>query len=154
MDFEDLKKENLKQPIRILKNKKEQREIWQALQWLYHEGVRDYLEKIEGIKYLKSIDKDLDCVQYLLGEENVQERIRETIPGILKHDGNPKSGEIITYGFDLNNPTHIGIWQEDGTVVSKLGPSGPVLKHKWNQLPSGFANCAVYSTYSIKDFKV
>jgi len=143
MDFKDLKKRKLKQKIRKLNNKKERWEIWQALTWLSHEGVSYYLDQIKGIEYLGFPNEEIDCVDYVI-EKN---KLEELIQGILEHKGEPKQGEIIIYGHNLRRPTHIGVWQEDGTVISKWGDEGPVIKHEWNKIIPDFGNYAFFSTY-------
>ncbi len=143
-DFSDLKEKYLKQKIRKLNNKDERIKIWQALVWLNHEGVMEYLDKIDGVKHLGR--KNGDCTDYAIGNS----RIQDLIPGILEHDGNPKQGDIIIYGHNINHPTHMGICQEDGTIKSKWGNNGPIMKHRWNQILPDYGKYAFFSTFKEK----
>ena len=141
-DFPDLKKRHLKQKIRKINNKDERIKIWQALIWLSHEGVREYLDKIKGIEYLGRTN-GIDCMNYTIGDATP----KELVQGILEHNGNPEAGDIIIYGHSLNYPSHIGVYQEDGTIKSKWGDNGPIMKHKWNQILPDYGKYAFFSKF-------
>lgn len=154
MDFGDLKKRDLNQKIRKLKNKKERWEIWKSMQWISFEGNLYHLNQIGGIEYKGHIEnnnglENFDCVSYAIGDAGLE----DIIPGILEHNGNPEAGDLIIYGHGftrnraLRRPTHTGVWQEDGTVVSKWGDNGPVMKHEWNKVIPDFGKYAFFSKY-------
>ena len=112
---------------------------------LSYEGVDD-INKIDGIKLLGFAKKG-DCKYYAIGNKSLD----DITPGILNHDGNPKPREIIIYG-SLLNPRHMGIWQEDGTVISQWGDNGPIIRHRWNQVIPDYGKYAFFSTYYSTKF--
>ncbi|KHO54615.1 MAG: hypothetical protein QT10_C0014G0013 [archaeon GW2011_AR19] len=146
-DFPDLKKRYLKQKIGKLKNKDERIKIWQALIWLDREGVKKYWDELEGVKYLDR-NRGIDCVKYAIGDATIQ----ELIPGILEHTGNPEPGDTIIYGHSINQPEHMGVYQKDGTVISKWGDNGPLIKHKLEKIHIDFGKYFFFSTYKGKEF--
>lgn len=152
MDFNDLRKRDLKQKIRKLKNKKERWKIWKALMWLEFEGTTKFLDQIDGLKYLEAGKSGIDCVEYAIGKT----KLENIIQGIINHDGNPKPGELIIYGNgftegkSLKNPLHMGVWQKNGKVVSKWGNKGPLIEHEWDKIVPEFGRYSFFSEYNGK----
>ena len=155
MNFEDLRAKNLKQEIRKLHNKKTRWQIWSAMNWLSYEGDKSYLEQIGGITPVESLDSVsgyIDCVEFAIGHKDIS----LLVPGVLQHSGIPQAGDIIIYGrglwsgYGLKHPTHVGVWQNDGKVISKWGDHGPVMHHEWDKVVPDFGAYAFFSTYKGK----
>ena len=91
------------------------------------------------------MSENIDCTRFAIGDT----KVADLVPGVLQHDGKPEAGDIIIYGHGLKYPTHVGIWQEDGTVESKWGDYGPVMKHKWDHGVPGFGKYVFFSKYHI-----
>lgn len=138
MDFVDLKEKNLVQRLKKIRNRRERWKIWQGVAFLNCEGIVDYLCRIKGIEILGF--ESGDCKKYALGDRDIS----LIIPGILNHAGCPKEGDIIIYGT-LCQPVHMGLWQRDGTVISKWGDNGPLVKHNWNQVIPEYGKYAFFS---------
>lgn len=148
MDFSDLRKGDLKQRVRRMRNWWERLKVERAMAWLMCEDTTHYLDQIEGIEYVECPRNELDCRHYAIGDAH----ITDLVPGVLEHNGQPQPGDTILYGHDLNHPGHMGVWQEDGRVRSRWGDGGPVMHHRWNQVPPAFGKYAFFSTYKgIRD---
>jgi len=144
MDFSDLKKEDLKQRVRFNWKLLKRRRIWQAIVALHLNEDKRPLDRISGVELVEYIVGDLHCHAYAVGN-GVKDS--DLVPGILEHDGNPNAGDLIMYGSSINRPLHIGIWQEDGTVISKWGDIGPVMKHEWDLVIPDYGNRAFFTSY-------
>ena len=143
MGFEDLEKKYLIQEVLSIGNNSERWKIWQALILLDYEGSSERLDNIPGIELLDFPDRQMDCMQYATGHKDIS----ILIDGILDHDGHPKAGDIIIYGYGIKHPVHVGIWHEDGLVISKWGERGPLMKHRWNQVLPDHGKNVYFSTY-------
>ena len=160
MRFGDLEKRSLNQKIRRIGNIIERCKIQVAMERLGR-GVPQYLNQIQGIeflkeesvgymKYMENQGQSSDCLRFATGhiDENLM------VPGILEHNGIPEAGDIIIYGKNLQNPLHVGIWQEEGNVISQWSDCGPIMIHKWNQIIPMFGRVAFFTTYKGRNVRV
>lgn len=104
-------------------------------------GKRDLFNKHPGVYIEEQKPSEIDCLTYVIGNE----RLESLIPYIQAHNGTPCAGDIIIYGYDIQFPKHAGIWQKDGTVVSKWGNEGPIIKHDWNKILLDYGNKALFA---------
>ena len=144
MDFSDLKKKDLKQRVRFNWSILKRRRIWQAMIALYLDDNKKPLDRISGVEVVDYIPGKLDCHAYAVGDGVDDSDIAQ---GVLEHDGNPNAGDLILYGSSINRPLHIGIWQQDGTVISKWGDIGPVMKHEWDLVIPDYGNHTFFTSY-------
>lgn len=140
-DFPDLKESFLKQKIKKVNNKDERIKIWQNLVKLDLEGDPSF-KKMEGIEYLGKA-YNIDCVKYVLGNF----KLKDTIQGVLEHSGNPSKEDLIIYGHSINHPTHIGVYQNDGKIISKWGDNGPIIKHDIDKIIWNYGNYFFFSNF-------
>ena len=143
MDFGHLRKRDLNQKLRKIRNRKERIKVRRAVDWLMIEESARFLGEIPDIEFVKYIFGRYDCRQYAIGDA----QRKEVVPGIIGHDGIPRAGDTIIYGHGLKYPKHIGVWQTDGRVLSKWGDHGPVMLHRWDQVILDFGKYAWFSTY-------
>ncbi|GEM_PF-5629962 len=141
MDYPQLRKKDLKQKIRPVWNFIERWKIEHAMPWLIYEGSTHLLDKIDDIEFCGSLRGNIDCRQYAIGDRS----LKELIPGVLEHNGNPEPGDIIIYGYGIHCPKHVGIWQRDGRVLSKWGDYSPIMLHRWNQVVFDYGFSAFFS---------
>lgn len=147
MHFKDLDGKKLNQDIRKVRGMLRRLKIDHVTLWLTVYGEREYVDRTEGIEYL-GFTLSGGCKHYAIGDADIM----DIVPGVLEHDGNPESGDIIIYGHGLARPTHVGVWQDDGwkddgVVISKWGNYGPVMKHSWDNVPSKYGRCAFFTKY-------
>jgi len=141
MDFRNLKPKDLKQKPRKIRNWLQRIKLGKAIQDLDFFGSLKLLDEIKGAEFVERVHGKVDCLQYAMGEVNLEKLAQ----GSLKHNGNPREGDIIIYGHDINYPSHCGIWLNDERVISKLGDYGPVIKHGWNQVFLQYGKIAFFS---------
>lgn len=145
LTYRDIRKSDVRQQLLKMGRKKERGKLWGALTYYTWEGSRRLLNEIEGVTFVGRGEGD--CVQYAIGHRD----IRVMLPGIYTHSGIPEAGDLIVYG-DLNRPCHVGIWQEDGSVISKWGDIGPVMRHEWSLVLPEYGKYAFFT--SIKNVTI
>ena len=79
-----------------------------------------------------------DCADYVLGTEREGLSVKEFLEKIAKEVKNPLKGDIIAYRYSYCEKwtPHIGIYQEEGSIMSKWGPGGPIFLHPEDHVPT------------------
>lgn len=150
MNFPELKEEDLTQKVRKIRfwNAWNRLTVWRAVVSFGYYGTPSRINEVNGLEYI-SMPGNLDCLEFVTGH-NCFDRL---IPGIISHCGNPKPGDLILYLSDLQHPLHVGVWQEDGKVVSKFGNLGPVIKHRWKQVMPEYGEFVLFCEYEFCEYE-
>jgi hypothetical protein len=88
---------------------------------------------VKGASLVCSAYNGQDCTSYALGRKRANPLLKK-FPEI----DDPQEGDIALYCIKMQErlyPLHVGIYQKDGTIVSKWGIHGPVLKHPIDSVP-------------------
>ncbi len=106
----------------------------------------------EEIALVEPAHSGCSCERYALGTNG----LLDFLSGIFPNIDDPKAGDMILYYREGRGCVHIGILQEDGTVTSKWGKSGPVLNHPWDHVPNRYGDAVIYrriSQETVKELK-
>jgi len=79
---------------------------------------------------------DVSCEQYAIGTNGLRHSIAALYPKL----DSLKVGDIALYWDEDRGTVHVGRIQEDGSVESKWGNGGPVLKHPIDMVPSSYGS--------------
>jgi hypothetical protein len=99
----------------------------------------------KDIEIINPSIKDCDCEEWALGTF----RIKEYLPDFFR-EVPAEEANFILYLSGKEGVMHIGIIQ-DGSVFSKWGINGPVLKHPRELVPSHYGNYMLFQY--IPDYK-
>ena len=90
----------------------------------------------EPIKLVEPPFTDVSCEQYAIGTNGLRHSIAALYPKL----DSLKAGDIALYWDEGSGTVHVGRVQEDGSVVSKWGNGGPVLKHPIDMVRSSYGS--------------
>jgi len=88
----------------------------------------------EPISLVEPPSPDVSCEQYALGTNG----FRHSIAAIYPKLDSLKEGDIVLYWEEDRGTVHVGRMHEDGSVISKWGNGGPVLKHPIDMVPTSY----------------
>jgi hypothetical protein len=88
------------------------------------------------IKVVEPPFPDVGCEQYVIGTNG----FRHSIAAIYPKLDSLRAGDIALYWDEDRGTVHVGRIQEDGSVVSKWGDGGPVLRHPVAMVPSSYGS--------------
>ncbi len=82
-----------------------------------------------------------DCESYALGRNGIM----SNLPLWFSEITDPRQGDIALYERKtsvqgVTDFPHVGICQEDGSVISRWGGGGPILKHPMNFVPTCYGD--------------
>ena len=90
----------------------------------------------EPISLVEPPFSGVSCEQYAIGTNGLRHSIAALYPKL----DSLKAGDIALYWDEDRGTVHVGRLQEDGSVVSKWGNGGPVLKHPIDMVPSCYGS--------------
>jgi len=102
-----------------------------------------------GVELVTPPYQGQNCETYALGTSG----IRNVLSGLYADISNPQEGDIVLYHSEENGVVHVGIYQKDGTVMSKWGNMGPVLRHPVDHVPSSYGDTVMFRRIPKKDLE-
>lgn len=103
----------------------------------------------EGIKVVEPPFHDVSCEQYAISTDGFRHSIAALYPKL----GSLEAGDLALYYDEERGTVHVGRIQEDGSVVSKWGNCGPVLKHPIDMVPSSYGSWIFFRRIPEKDLR-
>ena len=86
---------------------------------------------------------NFECSDFALGKDTDPGII---FPAMFSYGNDPVHGDIVAYYSDsLGTYTHLGVWQENGKVLSKFGERGPIVIHNIDLVPEVYGNRVFFS---------
>lgn len=91
-----------------------------------------------------------DCERFAINSITLDEHASFRHINDFSNVHDPKEGDLVIY-MDNRSPLykakHVGIYQKDGSVISKWGWGGPVLKHPIFFVPTSYGNSIIFSRF-------
>ena len=113
-------------------------QVRNQLDYLANElGTTEFIKRIpEPIRVVEPPFPHVSCEQYAIGTNG----LRHSIAAIYPKLDSLLAGDIALYWDEDRGTVHVGRMQEDGSVVSKWGNGGPVLRHPLDMVPSSYGS--------------
>jgi len=104
-------------------------------------GVSDFIDYLPSeIELIESARLDKDCGEYAL----ITPEVRNYLPHLFPEIEEPEEGDFVLYYSKEEGILHVGIYQGDGSVISKWGTNGPVLEHPIDLVPLSYGESYLF----------
>lgn len=93
-----------------------------------------------------------DCEEYALGKIGIMGFLPDWFPEVEI----PTRNDIVLYSMKTTYneiATHVGRYQEDGSVISRWGVEGPVFRHPIHFVPTDYGNIVRFFRISEEQIK-